>query len=120
MKEKGSVVHPWYKGIHEWQVEGVSKPPQLIEYTDAVQGNVRYAPVILSLRSLPNERALWFTYWISTDKTKGRLKWGGGSPMLEESVLLDLLKGAIQQGFFTEDFLRQLDSELKLASRRLT
>jgi len=35
--------------------------------------------------------------------------------MLEESVLLNLLKGAIKQDFFTKDFLKELASELDRA-----
>ena len=58
---------------------------------------------------------LWFTYWISTNKTKGKSRWGQGPPMLEEDVLLGLMKDAIRKGLFTGDFLEKLDSELELA-----
>jgi hypothetical protein len=111
----GSTVHPWYKGTHEWQVEGISELSSPIEYTDSDQRDVKYAPAILSLRSSGSERALWFTYWISTRKTKGKLKWGGGSPMLEECVFLQLMKTAIGKGLFSEGFLKKLDRELGLA-----
>jgi len=111
----GSTVHPWYKGIHEWQVEAIAKLPQRIEYSDPVQGNVSYDPKIVWLKSSKHSKVLWFAYWMSTNKTGGKMKWGQGPPMLEQSVLLNLLKGAIKQGFFTKDFLKELASELDRA-----
>jgi len=38
--------------------------------------------------------------------------------MLEESVLLNLMKDAIDQGFFTKDFLKGLARELDGASSK--
>jgi len=38
--------------------------------------------------------------------------------MLEESVLLNLMKEAIEQGFFTKDFLKGLARELDEALRK--
>jgi hypothetical protein len=29
----GNVVHPWYKGTHEWLVEAISELQHSIEYT---------------------------------------------------------------------------------------
>lgn len=113
MPSKGrSVVHPWYKGTHEWRVEKIAQLPKPIEYSDSVQGSVRYDPKILLLRSSKGKKVLWFTYWIATSKTKDNLKWGQGSPMLEETVLLELLRKATKQGFFTKGFLKDLSHEL--------
>ncbi len=109
----GSIVHPWYKGTHEWQVEGIAEPSRPVIYRDSVQGDVKYYPKILGLRNSKGEKVLWFAYWISTDKTRGKLKWGQGPPMLEEHVLLDLLKEAINKGLFSSDFLLQLKRELE-------
>ena len=109
----GSTVRPWYKGTHERQVEGIAELPQPISYRDAVQGDVGYSPKILALSNSQGARALWFAYWISTSKTKGKLKWGQGPPVLEEQVLLTLLKEAITKGQLTKDFLAQLAHELE-------
>jgi hypothetical protein len=109
----GSTVRPWYKGTHEWQVEGIAELPQHIGYTDSVQGDVGYSPKILALSNSQGERALWFAYWISTSNNKGKLKWGQGPPVLEEEVLLTLLKEAISKGLFTSDFLAELARELE-------
>lgn len=57
-------------------------------------------------------KVLWLNYWIATSKTSGRMSCGDGPPMLEESVLLELLKNAIKQSFFTKDFLKKLAREL--------
>jgi len=117
MVTKESVtVHPWYKGIHEWQVEAIAQLSEPIQYNDPVQGKVSYDPRVLSLESPEHGNVLWFTYWISTNKTQGKMRWGQGSPMLEESVLLNLMKDAIKQGLFTNGFLKGLARELHEAS----
>jgi len=104
----GSTVHPRYKGQASWQVEGIAELPKPLGYRDPVQGNVKYNPRILLLSSEDKKRALWFAYWISTRKTEGKLKWGQGPPMLEERVLLQLFKDAMDKGLFTDGFLREL------------
>lgn len=111
----GSKVHPWYKGNHEWEVKGIAEIKHQIKYHDHEQGEVSYDPKIMLLESEKAGIALWFTYWISTNKTKGKLKWGQGPPMLEEDVLLELMKDAIKKGLFSKDFLKKLDRELELA-----
>ena len=82
----GSIVHPWYKGVHEWRVKEVAKLANPIEYRDAEQGNVKYDPKIMLLESKSVGEVLWFPYWISTKKTQGKMKWGQRPPMLEEDV----------------------------------
>lgn len=113
--KEGVIIHPWYKGNHEWKVKGIAKLNKLIQYHDLRQGKVGYDPKILLLDSEKTGRALWFAYWISTDKTKGKLKWGQGPPVLEEDSLLQLLKEAISQNFFGRDFIEELASELNKA-----
>jgi len=110
--EVGGTVHPWYKGIREWQVEAIARLPQPIRYPDPNQGDVSYDPKIVWLKCPEHSKVLWFAYWISTNKTKGRMKWGQGAPMLEEDVLLTLLKDAISQNLFSKNFLGELASEL--------
>jgi len=109
--KEGVIVHPWYRGNHEWKVNGIAEGPP-IHYDDSHQGNVAYAPKILLLGSEKLRKVLWFTYWIATSKTGGKMKWGQGAPMLEEDALLNLLKQAIEKGFFSEKFLTGLYREL--------
>ncbi len=111
----GSKVHPWYKGSHEWQVDGIVELSKPIEYVDSIQGDVKYAPKILKLSCPEHRKVLWFAYWSATSKTKGKLKWGQGPPMLEESALQRLLTDAIRQDFFNKGFLKNLKREIESA-----
>lgn len=110
-----SKVHPRYKGIAEWKVRGIAQLLQPIEYDDTIQGHVHYDPKVLWLRSPEHSKVLWFAYWISTNKTGGKIKWGQGPPMLEEASLLELLKDAIAKNFFGKAFLRRLNREIGVA-----
>ena len=109
----GSKVHPRYKGIARWEVQAIAELPELIEWTDkSLLGEVAYAPSILWLSCLEHEKVLWFAYWIATSRTKGKLNWGGGAPMLEEDTLVTLLRSAIKQGFFSKASLKTLKGEI--------
>lgn len=107
-----NTVHPRYRGIAEWEVRGIAQLAQPMEYYDPVQGHVRYDPRVLWLRSPEHSKVLWFTYWISTNKTKGKIKWGQGSPMLEETALLELFRDALAKDFFSKSFLKKLNHEI--------
>ena len=109
----GGTVHPWYKGNHEWKVKGVAQLEQPVKYQDDQQGDVRYDPKIMLLQAPAGCSVLWFNYWISTDKNDGEMRWGGGPPMLEESVLLELMKKAIRNKLFSKDFLKALSTEIE-------
>lgn len=109
----GSTVHPWYKGVHEWKVKNVAELVKPIEYRDPTQGQVRYDPKMMWLESNKIERVLWFPYWMATSKTKDKMRWGGGSPMLEEGIFLELMKDAIGKGLFSKEFLHKLGRELR-------
>ncbi len=109
----GSTVHPWYKGNHEWRIKGIAELEQSVKYHDGQQGKVSYDPKIMLLEGKGGCSALWFNYWISTDKTGGKMKWGGGPPILEELVLLELMRKAIRNKLLSEDFLKVLATEIK-------
>jgi len=109
----GDIVHPRYQGIQRWKVKKVAKLAKLIKYRDAVLGEVCYAPKILLLESMSIGEVLWFTYWVSTSRTKGEVKWGQRPPILEESVLLELVKDAIKQDMFSREFLGELKEEIQ-------
>jgi hypothetical protein len=109
----GSTVHPWYKGNHEWKVKGVAQLEQPVKYLDGQQGDVNYDPKIMLLEAPAGCSVLWFNYWISTDKTGGKMKWGGGPPIIEEYVLLELMRKAIRNKLLSEDFLKALATEIK-------
>ena len=52
-----------------------------------------------------DKHEFWFPYWITIG---GKQKYGQFAPMMGESSFLELLKNAISQGFFSEDFLKSL------------
>ena len=108
----GNIVHPWYRGVHEWVVKKVAKLDKPIDYKDNAQGNVQYDPKIMLLDSQKGE-VLWFPYWLSTDKTQGKMKWGQRPPILEEGVLFKLLEDAIEKDMFSKQFLRKLQEEIQ-------
>ena len=112
-KEVGDTVHPWYKGVHEWRVKKIAKLASSIEYRDAEQGEVRYDPKIMLLESKSIGEVIWFPYWISTKKARGKMRWGGGSSMLEEKVLVQLMTEAMKQGMFSNQFLKTLQEEIQ-------
>jgi len=59
--EEGVIVHPWYRGYHQWKVDVIAEMPQLIHYDDFCQGEVTYAPRVLLLDSEQESPVLWFT-----------------------------------------------------------
>lgn len=86
-------VHPKYKGIAKWQVEQVASLPQLIEYSDPVQGKVSYDARILLLESPECEnKVLWFNYWIAPSKTSGRMRCGTGHLCLKRVFFWSYLR----------------------------
>lgn len=109
----GSIVHPWYKGTHEWQVKDIAALTSPVKYRDPDQGDVSYDPKIMLLENETKCSVLWFPYWMATSKTAGNMKWGQRPPMLEEAVFLELMKKAIKNGFFSKDFLKSLANELR-------
>jgi len=105
----GTIVHPRYKGFDNWEIKAIAELPEPIKYDDSKLGKVSYCPRIVLLESVNSRsKALWFAYWIATSRTTGKMKWGQRPGMYEENVLLKLLKDAIKQDFFSEDFLHSL------------
>lgn len=114
--EVGDKVHPRYKGIDNWEIKAIAELSEPIRYSDSKLGRASYCPRIVLLESPGNRlKALWFAYWIATSQTEGKMKWGQRPGMYEENVLLELLKDAIRQGFFTKNFLKELARELDQA-----
>ena len=117
MKAKvGTIAHPRYKGIDNWEIKAIAELTEPIKYDDSKLDKVSYCPRIVLLESVSSRsRALWFAYWIATSRTAGKIKWGQRPGMYKENVLLNLLKDAIRQDFFTKRFLKELHSELQRA-----
>jgi hypothetical protein len=73
-------------------------------------GEALFNPTLVKIEweHAPSEdkHEFWFPYWISV---RGKERYGQYAPMIGEHSLLELLGDAIRQGFFSNDFLRQLD-----------
>ena len=109
----GSIVHPWYKGVHEWRVKKTATLDKPIQYRDDEQGEVKYDPKIMLLESKSVGEVIWFPYWISTKNTQGKMKWGQRPPMLEEKAFLELLREAIKKDMFSNEFLQKLGEAIR-------
>lgn len=72
-------------------------------------GTALFEPTIVQIdwENPPSEdkNELWFPYWITIG---GKEKYGQYAPMIGEGALLELLKDAIEQNFFSVDFLHGL------------
>lgn len=87
------------------KVAMLSKPVQV--HSDEVD-RALFNPTLVKIKWDANEfhHEFWFPYWIAINGAKE--KYGQFAPMMSEDALLELLKEAIGQGFFTRSFLSQL------------
>ena len=111
------ILPPWYKGTYAWAIKKVAELEEPIESGNhPSEGIIRCDPKIALLQNKQGDSVLWFTFWVATSKTAGQMRWGEkGLPLMEENAFLELVKGTIKQGFFSEDFLKQLKQELELS-----
>lgn len=76
-------------------------------------GEAEFEPVLVRLKwdTPPSDdtNEFWFPYWISIN---GKHKYGQFAPMMGEGALLELLSGAIQQGYFSPEFLKGLNEAI--------
>lgn len=56
-----------------------------------------------------DKHEFWFPYWITIN---GKEKYGQFAPMIGEKALLELFQDAIQQGFFSDEFLHGLQKAI--------
>lgn len=95
-----------------WGKRTVTKVARLkkpVECYNPEQGIVLFEPTIVQIEwekpPCGDKNAFWFPYWMTIG---GKEKYGQFAPMIGEKALLELLKDAIRQDFFSEDFLRSL------------
>ena len=114
MKKVGDKITLRYKGkvTDQLEVKKIAKLPEPEQYEDSVMGKISFNPTIILLEQAKEpHRVIWFPYWTSVGGRKER--YGQFAPMFAEDTLLCLLKEAIRQGIFTEDFLKGLLSTVK-------
>lgn len=108
MIQEGQRKHVRYWGYHTARkVTRLEKP---VECHNPEQGTVYFEPTIVQIeweRPPSGDRIeFWFPYWMIIG---GKEKYGQFAPMIGEKALLELLKDAIEQDFFSKSFLKGLD-----------
>ena len=98
----------------KYKVRNIAKLNKPVKcYSDEI-GEALFMPTLVKIEweKSPSEdkNEFWFPYWISI---KGKERYGQFAPMLGETSLLELMSNAIQQGFFSHDFLHQLGDVIK-------
>lgn len=92
------------------KVARLSNPIQC--YSDDI-GKVFFNPTLVKIEweKPPSQdgHEFWFPYWVTT---RGKEKYGQFAPMMGENALLELLRNAILQDFFSDDFLQKLDNTI--------
>jgi hypothetical protein len=77
-------------------------------------GEVEFMPTIVLLEwekpPSADVNEFWFPYWL---KVKGKWKYGQFAPMIGENALLQLLKEAINQDYFSKEFLAGLADSIE-------
>lgn len=88
------------------QVACLKRP---VECTSDVVGTALFEPTIVKIEweksPSDDKHEFWFPYWITIS---GKQKYGQFAPMMGENSFLELLQRAIDQDFFSEDFLKSL------------
>jgi len=99
-----------------WGVFEVTKVAKLTEpvvcHSDE-KGEALFNPTLVKIQwEKPPSKDLhefWFPYWITID---GKERYGQFAPMIGENALLELLKDAMKQEFFSNKFLDQLSEAI--------
>ncbi len=96
-----------------WGKYSVKKVAQLkkpVECHNDEQGVVFFEPTIVQLEwekpPSDDNNEFWFPYWMIIG---GKEKYAQFAPMIGEKALLELLRSAIRQDFFSKGFLRNLN-----------
>ena len=90
-------------------VKKVARLKEPVKCYNPEQGLVFFEPTIVQIEweSSPSRdrNELWFPYWMIIG---GKEKYGQYAPMMGEKQLLELLREAIKQDFFSASFLNNL------------
>ncbi len=80
-------------------------PEPVVFQTEKWGDNTSFRPTIAEIQWENGDKEFWFPYYIGTI---GKERYGQYAPMIGEKELLELLREAIKQEFFSREFLRQL------------
>jgi hypothetical protein len=98
----------------EFKVKKVAELKQPVICHCEEKGEVEFMPTIVQIEwkvsPSSDNNEYWFPYW---QKIEGKEKYGQFAPMIGANALLELLKEAIRQDFFSREFLRALGESIK-------
>jgi hypothetical protein len=98
-----------------FSVDKVARLKQPVECQCKEIGKALFDPTIVKINweTPPSEdkHEFWLPYWITIG---GKEKYGQFAPMIGERALLELLKNAIEQDFFSKSFLKGLDKAINV------
>jgi hypothetical protein len=115
--------HSEAKDWGKYTAKKVAMLRQPVECHSKIKGKALFNPTIVKLEweSPPSDdkHGLWFPYWITWSDISDKERYGQFAPMIGEKALLELLGTAINQEFFSRDFLTGLNGIIsaKLNSR---
>jgi len=93
-----------------FEVKKVARLKKPVECHCEEVGTAFFNPTIVKIQwdksPSDDKHEFWFPYWITIG---GKEKYGQYAPMIGEKALLELLRNAIEQDFFTREFLLQLN-----------
>lgn len=91
------------------KVAQLKKPVVCYSY---VKGKALHEPTLVQIEwekaRSADKHEFWLPYWITWADINGKQRYGQGAPMIGEASLLELLKKAIQEEFFSNKFLHEL------------
>lgn len=96
-----------------FKVEKIVKLQTPVRCFSNEKGQVDFDPTIIKISwdQVPSDdkHDLWFPYWITID---GKEKYGQFAPMIGQKALLELLSNAIDNDFFNDEFLKELNMKI--------
>ena len=91
-------------------VEKVARLKKAVKCRSEEIGITHFDPTIVKIKweksPSSDKHEFWFPYWMTIG---GKEKYGQFAPMIGERALLELLQDAIEQNFFSKNFLRVLE-----------
>lgn len=94
-------------------VEKIVKLQTPIRCFSNEKGEVDFDPTIIKIAwdQVPSDdkHDLWFPYWIRVNEKE---KYGQFAPMIGQKALLELLSNAIENDFFSDEFLEKLNTKI--------
>ena len=96
-----------------FKVEKIARLVKPVKCYSSEIGEALFEPTLVKIRwdKVPSDdkHEFWFPYWISI---KGKERYGQYAPMIGETSLLQLLKDAVRQDFFSDTFLGELQESI--------